>query len=146
MASLLVAPSFIPLMPFIRRFTAALSSVLLLQLALSGSGTLCAMHGDRGADRQAHAMGAMTSAAVANPMPNARGAFERGGAPAGSGDCQLPSAPGQCATMTTCTTAAAPAPVAAAQLAVSLIPSASPEPASMRSRPLAAPELPPPRA
>jgi hypothetical protein len=121
-------------MRLLRRLTAAFSSILLLQLTLLGGGTPCAMHGE---------------GAVAGPMPAHAMEGMQGTARAvlDSGDgCRLPSAPGQCAAMTSCAPAAVPSHVVVAQLTTSHGDLDLPEPASIRSGPAAAPELPPPRA
>ncbi|HET7189794.1 MAG TPA: hypothetical protein VFI52_16695, partial [Gemmatimonadaceae bacterium] len=81
---------------FIRRIGAALSSILLLQLTLLGSGTLCAMPSDMGA------MPGMTHSVVDRPETPPASSHPDDG-------CRLPWSPGQCATMTACTMAAMPA-------------------------------------
>ncbi len=126
----------------LRRVTAALSSALLLQLSLLGSGTLC---GDRGpetgaaAATAAHAMQGMHEADTDAPAAC-------DAAPGADEGCRLPWAPGHCATMSGCAVAALPPVVQAATMslpAATLDPS---DPPAAHSGPAAAPELPPPRA
>lgn len=144
-------------MPLTRRLAAALFSILLLQLTLLGSGTLCGMHGNGKGQMRAHDMRAMNGAARVSAAPGS--AAQRASVPdvqpvspspcdgpTGGADCGLPWAPGQCSSMTSCTVSAAPA---SAVIALSSASRALPDladPATIGSRPLAAPELPPPRA
>ena len=117
----------------IRRFGAALSSILLLQLTLLGSGTLCAMPSDMGA------MPGMSQSQV-DPQQTPPASSHPDDA------CRLPSSPGQCATMTACTIAAMPAATVSVALDVRRVISDLPIPAEIGSRPATPPELPPPRA
>ena len=116
----------------IRRIGAALSGILLLQLTLLGSGTLCAMPSGAAAT-QMHDMGGMAD----QQLP-----------PSSHPDdgCRFPSSPGQCATMTACSIAAMP--VAPVIVALNTRPAIAelPMPADLGSRPATPPELPPPRA
>lgn len=116
----------------IRRIGAALSSILLLQLTLLGSGTLCAMPSGA-ASMQMHDMGGMAD----QQLP-----------PSSHPDdaCRLPSSPGECATMTACSIAAMPAATAIVALDARPVISDLPIPAEIGSRPATPPELPPPRA
>ena len=115
----------------IRRIGAALSSILLLQLTLLGSGTLCAM--PSGAAAQMHDMGGMAD----QQLP-----------PSSHPDdaCRLPSSAGQCATMTACSIAAMPAATVIVALDTRPVITDLPVPAEIGSRPATPPELPPPRA
>ena len=116
----------------IRRIGAALSSILLLQLTLLGSGTLCAMPSGAAA-MQMHDMGGMAD------RQTPRSSHQDDG-------CRLPSTPGQCATMTACTIAAMPAATVIVALDARPVISELPIPAEIGSRPSTPPELPPPRA
>lgn len=124
----------------IRRFGAALSSILLLQLTLLGSGTLCAMPTSVAARTHDMAgMPGMTQSQVdreQTPPPNDHP----------DDGCRLPWSPGQCATMTACSIAAMPAAPVIVALAACPVISDLPMPADLGSRPASAPELPPPRA
>ena len=117
----------------IRRIGAALSSILLLQLTLLGSGTLCAMPGDMGAMR------GMTHSVVDRPETPPPNSHPDDG-------CRLPWSPGQCATMTACSIAAMPAATVIVALDVRPMISDLPIPTDPGSRPATPPELPPPRA
>ena len=117
----------------IRRIGAALSSILLLQLTLLGSGTLCAMPSDMGA------MPGMTHSVVDRPETPPPSSHQDHG-------CSLPSSPAQCATMTACTIAAMPAATVIVALDARPVISDLPIPAEIGSRPATPPELPPPRA
>ena len=153
-------------MPALRRFTAALSGALLLQLTLLASGTPCAMHG----------AGGMGSSAAVHAMPGVHAGAHHGKAPAPHGSsvvsvsatesapqhsempqgcdssrkgngCGFPSAPGQCATMATCTTVTvAPSAELATLVAFHAGSPTIAHAELLRSGPAAAPELPPPRA
>lgn len=125
----------------IRRIGAALSSILLLQLTLLGSGTLCAMPSGA-ASAQMHDMGGMAG------MTQSDAARPDAPPPSNHPDdgCRLPWAPGQCATMTACTVAAMPAATIVVALGARPTICELPMPAHLGSRPLSPPELPPPRA
>lgn len=139
----------------IRRLVAALSSLLLLQLTLLGSGTLCATHSGEASTTYAHDMASMagtgqsdasastTLATRALPSDGQQAPHPCGGAEDG---CGLPWAPGQCASMTSCSVTAAPPTIVAVQLERSQGVSYLPEPGSIGSRAATPPELPPPRA
>jgi hypothetical protein len=138
-------------MSLVRRSFAAISALLLLQLMLLGSGTLCVMHDARTSDatmmagmagqKGSHETGVSQSNVSDVPMSPAdcRGGGDQGG-------CRLPFAPGQCSSMTTCTISA----TAAATIA----PSETRKPGVLavplyalgHRGPTFAPELPPPRA
>ena len=145
-------------MPALRRTIAALSGALLLQLSLLASGTLCTMHGAASARPSAHDMHAMHSmdAGVAPGMAPGMISADAA-APAGDSSqgcdassrtdgCRLPWAPGQCTSMTTCATPATPSAAVVAQVVSVRGESNLPEPRAIHSGPVAAPELPPPRA
>lgn len=145
-------------MSSLRRLVAALSGALVLQLSLLASGTLCAIRGtgamnDMSTSHAAHARHS-THAAVRGSSVRAPAQTDRSGStPAGcdasapSEGCRLPWAPGQCASMTTCTVTAAPSVDAAPQLTVAGELGANlPEPRSIHSGFASAPETPPPRA
>ena len=139
-----------------RRFLAALSSALLLQLTLLGGGTLCGMHG-------AHEMGtaammgsmhdgmqqpanASMSAASHTPTVTSTLADDCDTCDATSG-CGNPWSPGSCTSMTCCTTAvAARAPSFTDVLSSAAHVRNIPEPLSAPIAPSFAPEIPPPRA
>lgn len=139
----------------ISRVTAVLSSILLFQLSMLASGTLCRMHGDHAA------MPAMSASAAAHsahqsmvPQP-ANGAGRVSAASDMSspcdmrGSCDSPWAPGSgsCSSMATCVNAVSATPSSSAASAtlsaahVQVIASAA-----MPLGPAYAPELPPPRA
>lgn len=134
----------------IRRLTAAFTTVLLLQLTLLGSGTLCALQGGTAPDTMAGMTG-MHSASHAAAAPS-QSPSHHPAAPQQcdesrqGGGCQQPWAPGQCASMTTCAAVTAPAGEIVAQVTIAAPAPDLPEPASIRSGPTATPELPPPRA
>ena len=143
-------------MSLARRSFAALCGLLLLQLSLPGSGTLCAMaHSIGRRDADAHGMDHMTSVrstaapdAAVSAMPDANASTR----PAGCGHmdmhdgCGLPWAPGQCASMTACAVIAVPAMRSAAAATVRGGRVEVPSPALLQAGPTFAPELPPPRA
>jgi hypothetical protein len=118
-------------MTSLRRLVAALSSALLLQLTLQASGASCAMH---------HAGGMQTHAAEKATMPSGCDQSSKGDG------CGLPSAPGQCATMTSCTSApVSPAAELVARVSLHASSPAIAEAMLLHSGPSAAPEIPPPR-
>lgn len=134
-------------MSFLRRLTAAISSVLVLQLTLLGSGAPGAMHG-AGAKQGAAAQRA-TTGAVTSPQPapaHTAGLPHDCDQPTDGTGCSHPGTVSQCATMPTCTTAAAPAAVLAATATAQRYAQDRAARASFHSRHAAAPELPPPRA
>ena len=142
-------------MPFLRRSSAALCALLLLQLTLLGSETLCAKHrgvGDNHVDAPvANAMTMMSAAdlAISSVVTSADrppvSPEDCGGLGSHDG-CGLPWAPGQCSSMTTCDVSlAVPASVVVSMIGptgtVALLSSMG-----TASGPTFAPELPPPRA
>lgn len=112
-----------------RRFIAALLGVFLLQLSLPLGSTSCAMH--RG--------GASRVQAIGHDMSDMGDASDMTG-------CELPAAPGQCATMAACTIVALASVATIDQLPEVAAVSDMPEPATAGSRLAGPPELPPPRA
>lgn len=128
----------------IRRSFAALLALLLMQLMLLGSGTLCAMHHERGSSmasdaRIAHDHAGHSQLHESHPAPVANETAEQ---PAPGG----PWSPGHCASMAACDVGTAlvpsvetPAPI----LRVALVVRSS---AAAPAGPTFAPELPPPRA
>jgi hypothetical protein len=145
-------------MSSLRRFVAALSGALVLQLSLLASGTLCAIRGTGAMNGMSagHATHTRHSAYAAGRESSVRSPAQTdrsGSTPAGcdasttTEGCRLPWAPGQCASMTTCTVTASPSVAAAPQLSVAGGLGANlPEPRSIHSGPTSAPEIPPPRA
>ena len=142
-------------MPFLRRSSAALFALLLLQLTLLGSGTLCARHHGAGGNhvdaRVANGMTMMSAAnlassSVVTSADNAPVSPEDCGGLGSHDGCGLPWAPGQCSSMTTCDVSlAVPASVISPTIGPigtgALLP-----PVLAQSGPTFAPELPPPRA
>lgn len=134
-----------------RRLTVTLCTLPLLQLALLGGGTPCAVRGT--AAPKAHDMSAMagmaTSGTSATPAASA-GASERADLPPTSSQpddgCRMPSAPGQCATLTACTMGAIPSAALVASLEARPEAPDLPMPGDLASRQATPPELPPPRA
>lgn len=126
-----------PLM--LRRVAATLSALLLLQLMLLGGGTGCAMKVRAGHDA-ASAMTPTHAVSSSHAVPHGCEVS------APSGECGGTTGTGPCAAMTSCTAAIAAAPAADARLTLRDGHAELPEPASIRSGPAAAPELPPPRA
>lgn len=138
-----------------------LAAVLLLQLTLPDSGTLCAMKGDRTAGTATHAhMASATMRAMDESGPvgsrlamvarehDGNGTSAPGGCDASdlSDSCRGPAVPGSCATMTSCVTSIL-APRALASSRVSTTSAVElPEPLSANLDFAIAPELPPPRA
>lgn len=130
-----------PRIRLIRRIGAALSGILLLQLTLLGSGTLCAMPSGAAA-AQTHDMSGM--AGMTQSQADSQQTPPTGSHP--DDGCRLPWSPGQCATMTACTIAAMPAATVIVALDARPVISELPIPAEIGSRPATPPELPPPRA
>ena len=148
-------------MSLLRRLTAVLSSVLLLQLMLLGSGAFCTMAGGASHGMGAGAMASM--AGMAGMAGSTAGAGLRHAASAAgrhattvstatdeqdSGhDCHQPWVPAGCDSMASCVIAVAALP-SRALVAVSIPASVAEirEPAAARAGPTFAPELPPPRA
>lgn len=142
-------------MRFLRRSFAALFALLLLQLTLLGSGTLCAKHhGVGGSHVDARVANGMTTMSAAD-LASSSVVMSAGNPPVSPEDCGglgshdgcgLPWAPGQCSSMTACDVSlAVPAsdvapiigPIGTVALLSSML---------MASGPTFAPELPPPRA
>lgn len=117
------------------RLTAVLSSVLLLQLMLQASGTLCRVHGNH--------------ESIANAMSVAAAMADM---PAGSCDtnhsCSIPSMPSSgCGAMASCVAAVFDMPRLGAPATIPVAhPVAAAASAAMPLGPALAPELPPPRA
>jgi hypothetical protein len=139
-------------MSLVRRSFAAISALLLLQLMLLGSGTLCTMHGGRTSDA-AMPMAGMTQQTGFHESNMTRSSVsDVPMSPADCGDggdqggCSLLFAPGQCSSMTTCTISATPATTIAASEYSQAGMLAVPSYALGHSGPTFAPELPPPRA
>jgi len=143
-------------MSFLRRLTAALSSALLLQLTLLGSGPLRSgpFPGAGGAGGSAeqmmvtmHGASAMANSSTSESMPGDEPGMPPGCDMSGNGtDCHLPSAPGMCASSATCAAPVVPAVIAVLPLAAPSDAAVLPEPTRFSSGPASAPELPPPRA
>ena len=137
----------------LRRIAAALSSVLLLQLTLLGSGTLCAMRGTGGTGKT-HDMSAMPgvetqgSAAAASAVsvrtPDRTDVPPMGGH--SDEGCRLPWVPGPCTSMAVCSMTAMPSAMLVIALDTRPQVADLPMPGDLRSRPAMPPELPPPRA
>jgi hypothetical protein len=141
-------------MSLARRTFAALSGVLLLHLALQASGSLCAMqaashdsvaNAPRGdmqgmppATSVATAVPAISDAAAA-PVGECRGPIHGGG-------CGSPWAPAHCSATSACGIGAAIAVAVLMPISQRAIALRSPSPEHVRSGPVIAPELPPPRA
>ena len=128
-------------MPSLRRVTAALSSALLLQLSLLGSGTLC---GDHDATASAAATAGQSMQGMHEAVADTPSACDA--PPASDDGCRLPWAPGHCATMTGCAVAAIPPAVQTGEVSLAAAALDPAEPPAAHSGPTAAPELPPPRA
>jgi hypothetical protein len=147
------------LMRVLHRLTAAFTTVLLLQLTLSGSGTLCTVQGGvtpagmagmarmAGTHETHRANPAAGSASSRSQSPSSDPAAPQScdGARVGGG-CGQPWAPGQCIGMTTCAALAAPTNAVVVRVTLFASAPALPEPAGIVSGPAVAPELPPPRA
>lgn len=142
-------------MPFIRRSLATLTGLLLLQLMLLGSGTVCAMHDGAVSTRASHAMHQMPGMsggtgshqvviAAAEQSNDSTNPTNCGSGR--SGGCDLPFPPGQCASMTACHLSANPTSVWVATSMARSLSLALPSPAAGHAGPSFAPELPPPRA
>jgi len=141
----------------LRRLTAALSSVLLLQLSLLGSGTLCALQhsgGHGGTDHASAGMAAMAHGAsgVGNAAAMEVAATEADTPVNGcdthalAGSCGGPWSAGTCSSMSSCASSqtATVAPLIAWAARAAAI--GMPEPKTLHAAPAPAPELPPPRA
>lgn len=127
-------------MSFVRRSFAALAGVLLLQLTLLGSGTLCVMqHGTAPplAGQPMHDMAGMRGATGLLPQTILS---------AGDMDSPAPVAPGHCASMAPCGMNAALTPAVTASPTPRVITLSVAFAAVAHSAPSLSPELPPPRA
>ena len=123
----------------LRRLTAIVLNVLVIQVSLAGDGAACAQHGD--------ATGAATMAAVVMTQgADVSPAGECGSAEsAADSGCSRPGATDECATMAPCAAPALPASNAAPGALVSLSGRVWGDPAITRQGPRPAPDLPPPR-
>lgn len=120
-------------MPFLRRLTALVSSLLLLQLSLLGADRPCDSH--VGSADRAHA--------DATPAPHT--SHDESPTHAPSEACDAERTPGECRTMTSCTTTLT-VPTSLVAEAVHLPASATlPQPLSIHSQPATGPDVPPPR-
>jgi hypothetical protein len=145
-------------MRLVRRLSAALSSVLLLQLSLLSSGTLCELQHPSGhaamragslvMPEMSPAAAGMTTVSSAMEQPaNAAENQTDGCGGQGAGDsCGGPWATGPCTSMSACAwsqSATAPPALGAPNGETSVNHS---EPRTLHAGPVVAPELPPPRA
>ena len=127
-------------MHLLRRLTALVLNILLLQLSLVGYGPTCAQRGE--------AMKSTTNAAM--PMTHVAGPAsgpERACVgPAPGERCSLPCPPEACATMTACGALLLPASITVLAADASASDPAWRDPALERQAARPAPDLPPPRA
>ena len=145
-------------MRLVRRFSAALSTVLLLQLSLLGSGTLCMLqhpsgHAAMGAEalvmpgmRPNAARLTTVSSVIEQPVNAAENPTDGCGGHGAGDSCGGPWATGSCTSMSSCAwsqSAAVPPTLTAENRETSVNHS---EPRTLRAGPVVAPELPPPRA
>jgi hypothetical protein len=130
-------------MSLLRRAFAALSGLLLLQLTLLGSGTLCLMQTGAHARFSAHGAHGMAAMAESRSVNVARVGDARSDVPTGPANC-LPVAP-ECSAMTTCAISAAPAATLVALAAARGVALAIAAPSPLQAGPSFAPEIPPPR-
>ena len=143
------------LMPLARRGFAALSGLLLLQLVLLGSGTLCTMrHEMQNVGASDHAMqmsGASRLRSVQEGAASDVAVSDLASSPAdssGTSDhdgCRLPLAPGQCTSMSACSVNAAPSEMGPVSVSGRVVEVAPVTTTRGPSGPAFAPELPPPR-
>ena len=144
-------------MQLVRRLSAALSSVLLLQLSLLSSGTLCALQHPSGhAAMQAGSllMPGMTPAAagiaavsvvIEQPTTSAENPADGCGGHGAGDSCGGPWATGSCMSMSACAwSQSAAVPALTAENGETSVNHS--EPRTLRAGPVVAPELPPPRA
>ena len=146
-------------MRFARRSVAALSTVLLLQLSLLGSGTLCALRHAAAPSNPERLMEAMkgmsheTVTPVGKHVSSVMNQAEPGSQDAGSGcpssdhePCRGPWAPGTCASMGAC----AWSQIVSFEPTRGSVRNSSAatriEPLMLHAGPAFAPEIPPPRA
>lgn len=140
-------------MRLLRRISAAFTTVLLLQLTLLGSGTLCTLQGGVASSGMAgmhekHRAGLATSdvsSSLQLPLSDPAAPHPCDASQMGGG-CGQPWAPGQCVGMTTCATVAVSAHAVVAQMTDAINALELPEPADIASSPAVAPDVPPPRA
>lgn len=146
-------------MSAVRRLFAVLFGILLLQLTLLGSGTMCALPhaASRGGD-DAHAMCSsegMSAIDMANAPSGIAVVPDAETRPVNSdacgafglyGGCRLPWAPGHCSSMTACSITAAPAASASAYASTQAVALVVPGASFAHVGPTLRPELPPPRA
>ncbi|HTJ23589.1 MAG TPA: hypothetical protein VL383_14395 [Gemmatimonadaceae bacterium] len=136
-------------MSAIRRFAAALSGALLLQLSLLASGTLCHVHGSHPAAAMAHSGMHGQHGPATRAVGDAAAQMPAGGCDmsGSSAPCEAPWAPGGCGSMSTCVSVTSAISTWTGHLAqratqsVEVVSSAA-----MPLGPAFAPELPPPRA
>lgn len=146
-------------MSFVRRSFAALFGVLLLQLTLLGSGTLCGLHQAAShAAGTSHAMlgkTGMTAASTENAASATMAMSDSDSRPTssqdcsglgGDGHCGLPWAPGPCSSMAACDLTVTPAASVTAANMLRPVALAAPTASIFHAGPTFAPELPPPRA
>lgn len=136
-------------MPFLRRIVAALTSVLVLQLALGGSmrcaSDLATEHGAPAAvaSGMSHEGGhaGMSDGHQADAPEPADCSRAPDAAPCDNGSDDMP-----CMTANTCASVAVPSAAAVARLAAAIPAGELPPPRALRSIPGPSPDLPPPRA
>ena len=119
-------------MSSLRRLTALLSGLLLLQLALLGGRPSCASH-------------AAGSHASTMAMQGAHGAHDAALAAVPTDACGTERAADRCASMPSCARAIGMPPGIVTRVALVPVTSARLEPAALHSHPAAAPDAPPPR-
>ena len=120
-------------MPSLRRLTALLSGLLLVQLTLLGADRSCGSHA--GSADPAHVVAALASHDSHDTSP----------AHAPSDACDAELAPGECQTMPSCATTLT---VPARLVGEVVLPPARatlPQPDSIHSQPASGPDVPPPR-
>jgi len=117
----------------IRRLTALLSGLLLLQLALLGGRPSCATHA------------AATTHASAMAMQGAHGAHEASLVAASTDACGTERAADRCTSMPSCARTIGMPSGIVMRVALVAVTSARLEPAALHSHPAAAPDAPPPR-
>lgn len=136
------------------RLSAALSGVLLLQLSLLGSGTLCALQhaagrSDSSAEMSGMAMGrgatAVHQAAVIAPTDASKSSDRGCGGRDAADSCGGPWAPGSCTTMSSCAWSQSTTVMPGLSTANAESGGTLPEPKLLQAGPVIAPELPPPR-
>ncbi|HEX6060304.1 MAG TPA: hypothetical protein VFZ11_14940 [Gemmatimonadaceae bacterium] len=137
-------------MPSLRRITALLVSLLLVQLLLGDAGAFgAAGRAESPGVHAVHAEHAEHAASAASASHEHDRSHLPGcpdcESPAGSSPCDAPWAPGACSTMPTCAVALAAAVPAPVLLAVTS-PGVDPVTATAPPGPAIPPELPPPRA